>query len=228
MKCRLNNNQLKIIALVTMTVDHVGVMLFPQVWLLRLIGRLSFPIYAYMIAEGCAHTSNMGKYLGTMASLAAVCQLVYFFAMGSVHQSILVTFCLSIGLIWLLKMALEKRTTGLWLLTGAGFLTVLLITEGLPLWLMGTDFAVDYGFLGVLLPVAVWLGKTKKQKLMATFVILALMSMDAWVGQWAGLLALPLLALYDGSRGKRKMKWLFYLYYPAHLALLEAVVYLFF
>ena len=54
----LTNNQLKLIALVTMTLDHIGVVLFPQAQWLRIVGRLAFPIFAYMIAEGCRHTAN--------------------------------------------------------------------------------------------------------------------------------------------------------------------------
>ena len=54
----MTGNQLKIIALIAMTIDHVGLILLPQVELLRIIGRLSFPIFAYMIAEGCFFTHD--------------------------------------------------------------------------------------------------------------------------------------------------------------------------
>ena len=47
---KLNGNQLKIIALITMAIDHIGMYLFPQILFLRIIGRLSMPIFAYMIA----------------------------------------------------------------------------------------------------------------------------------------------------------------------------------
>ena len=92
----LTGNQLKIIALISMTCDHVGLQLFPDVLFMRILGRLALPIYAYMIAEGCRYTRNRRKYLLRMASLAAVCQVVYFFAMGSLYQCILVTFSLAI------------------------------------------------------------------------------------------------------------------------------------
>ena len=58
----LSGNQLKIIAMLTMLVDHIGVQLFPECIILRIIGRLSLPIFAYMIAEGCLHTRNRPKY----------------------------------------------------------------------------------------------------------------------------------------------------------------------
>ena len=54
----LTNNQLKLIAMLSMLIDHVGMLLFPGVRVLRIIGRLAFPIFAYMIAEGCAHTRS--------------------------------------------------------------------------------------------------------------------------------------------------------------------------
>ena len=96
MKLGLNNNQLKIIAMVAMLLDHIGAYLFPQVRWLRIIGRLAYPIFAFMIAEGCRHTKNRVRYLLQMGGLAAVCQLVDYVARGSLYQCILVTFTLSI------------------------------------------------------------------------------------------------------------------------------------
>ena len=58
----LNGNALKIIALISMIIDHVGVMLFPYELWLRCLGRISLPIFAYMVAEGCQYTRNMKKY----------------------------------------------------------------------------------------------------------------------------------------------------------------------
>ena len=63
---RLSSNALKLIALVSMTVDHIGLILFPQYRVLRIIGRIAFPIFAYMIAEGCRYTSNRIRYFLTI------------------------------------------------------------------------------------------------------------------------------------------------------------------
>ena len=57
-KFSLNNNQLKIIAMISMVLDHVGLVFFSDFEIFRILGRLAFPIYAYMIAEGCTHTKN--------------------------------------------------------------------------------------------------------------------------------------------------------------------------
>ena len=56
----LSGNQLKVIAMVTMAIDHIGAYLLPQAMWMRIIGRLAFPIYAFLIAEGCRHTRSMG------------------------------------------------------------------------------------------------------------------------------------------------------------------------
>lgn len=220
MKLRLNNNQLKMIALVTMTIDHVGMLLFPRIVLLRVIGRLAFPIFAYMIAEGCAHTRSMGRYLGTMAAMAAIYQLVYFFVDGSLYQSILVTFSLSIALIWVLQWAEKRKTAASRAGLVLALMGVALVTRLLPKLLDGTDFDVDYGLWGVLLPVTIYLAKEKWQKLLWAACVLCLLALESYYLQWYALAALPLLALYDGTRGKWKMKWLFYIYYPAHLVVL--------
>ena len=216
MQGKLTSNQLKLLAMLTMTLDHIGVQLFPGVLWLRIVGRLAFPIYAYMIAEGCAHTRNRRKYLLQMAGLALLCQLVYFFAMGSLFQCILVTFTLSILLIY-------ACDTGSRPLTALALLGVAFVTVALPRLLPGTDFAIDYGFFGVLVPVAAYLGKTHREKLLFTAGALVALAWSVGDIQWYSLAALLPLALYGGQRGKRRMKWLFYLYYPLHLAAIYGI-----
>ena len=219
-KVFLSGNQLKLLALITMTCDHVGLQLFPDVLALRIIGRLSMPIYAYMIAEGCRHTRNMGKYLGTMLAFAALCQGVYFFAMGSLYMSILVTFSLAIGLIFLIQRAQNGFAAAVPGLL-AGIAAVYALT--LPGLLPGTDFGIDYGFFGVMLPVLIYLGRNKWESLALGALGLTALALTYGGIQWYGLAALPLLALYSGKRGKYKMKYLFYIYYPAHLAAIYAI-----
>lgn len=216
MERKLTSNQLKLLAMLTMTLDHIGVQMFPGVLWLRIVGRLAFPIYAYMIAEGCAHTRNRRKYLLQMAGLALLCQLVYFFAMGSLFQCILVTFTLSILLIY-------ACDTGSRPLTALALLGVAFVTVALPRLLPGTDFAIDYGFFGVLVPVAAYLGKTHREKLLFTASALVALAWSVGDIQWYSLAALLPLALYGGQRGKRRMKWLFYLYYPLHLAAIYGI-----
>lgn len=223
----LTNNQLKIIALITMTVDHIGWILMPHNILLRIIGRLAYPIFAYMIAEGCCYTHNIRKYLGTMVAMAAVSQVVSFVCAGSLYQGIMTTFSLSICLVILLKNARKKNTVLAWCAVVAGVLAVFFLTEILPLLLPGTDYAVDYGFWGVLLPVFVYLGKDKWQKLLITGVLLVILWLEYRYIQGWSLLALPVLALYNGQRGRWRMKWLFYLYYPGHLAVIYIIAWLF-
>lgn len=216
-----SGNQLKLIALAAMTCDHIAVALLPDYAALRVIGRLAFPIFAWMIAEGCAYTRNRKRYLLQMAGLALICQLVYFFAMGSLYMCVLVTFTLSICLIYALDCAKTASTPVQWLfplfcLAGLWFLSV-----KLPQLLPSTDFRIDYGLPGILLAALIYVGRTKRDKLLLGAAGLLWLAVDFGGIQWFGLLALIPLALYNGNRGKRKLKYLFYIYYPAHLVIIH-------
>ena len=216
----LTNNQLKILALIAMTADHVGLQLLPQFSFLRVIGRLAFPIFAYMIAEGCRYTKDRRRYLLTLAGMAVLFQLVYFFAMSSLYQGIFVTFTLSVLLIFTIDRALAQRSPSAWLAVGGVFAAIVFLSVVLPALWTSTDFAVDYDIWGILLPVAVYYTPTKGGKLAAAAVLLSLLALT-WGGrQWFSLLALIPLACYNGRRGKYRMKNLFYLYYPAHLVVI--------
>ena len=224
-KLGLTGNALKLIAIVTMTIDHVGMMLFPNILLLRIIGRLAFPIFAYMIAEGCVYTKNRKKYLLTVSVFAAVCQTVYIVAMQSVYMCILVTFALSIVLIYALDNAVKRKTAFAWILFACTFIATFFIAYVVPRKFNLRDFGFDGDFVGILVPVFIYLGKNKRQKLALAALALSIVSYSYGFIQWYCLLSVPLLALYNGERGKAKMKYLFYFYYPLHLVAINFLSY---
>ena len=82
----LTGNMIKIIAATFMVIDHIGVILMHEDGILRILGRISMPLFAYMIAEGAKYTKNKTKYLGMIAGLAAICQLVYYFALNDTYM----------------------------------------------------------------------------------------------------------------------------------------------
>lgn len=217
-KCGLTGNQLKILAMITMTVDHVGMQLFPQFLWLRVIGRLAMPIYAYMIAEGCRHTRDRKRYLLRLLGMGVLCQVGYFVAMGSLYQCILITFSLSVCLICLLDVVRGKKSLQAWGRLMAGVMLAFFLCVVLPEILPGTDYAVDYGLPGVLLPVLIYAAGTKGLLLGLAFVALQYGGI-----QWYAFAAVPLLLCYNGKRGRLHIgKW-FYWYYPVHLVVIYAI-----
>ena len=217
----LSGNQLKLIALIAMTLDHIGAYLLPQHQILRIIGRLALPMYAFLIAEGCHYTRNKLKYLGLMATLALGCQLVYFFVMNSLYMCILVTFSLSILLIYALQYVQRAKSAWSCILFFLALAGAYFLCNKLPQRIPGFD--IDYGLEGVLLPVFFAMGSTKSQKLLGGSVGMCALALARSSIQWYSLLALPLLALYSGRRGKGDYKYLFYIYYPLHLAAIYGV-----
>ncbi len=243
----MNRNHLKIIACVSMLCDHMGYLLFPQAVFLRWIGRPALPLFAFFIGEGCRHTHDRKKYLTQLTVLAAGCQAVYFAeelidghgrltaASGCWYFNILFTFILSCGacFLWLdgkkaMQNGQKKTAAGRFILL-AVYLGILSLftwfawrqrnTEGWSLY-------VDYGMCGVLLPLSAVLFEGREAKLAAFGV--AVMVYCAVFTQtmpyvWFSLAALPLLACYNGQSGSKRLKYLFYVFYPAHLAILYLI-----
>ena len=215
----LSGNALKIIAAITMTLDHMGLMLFPRILLLRILGRLAMPIFAFMIAEGCKYTRNRKKYFGMVFGLGAVCQTVYWFVDHDLYFSILITFSLSILLIYALQNWKETQSLPSALLFAGAAAAV---------WGLNRIFEIDYGFWGCMLPVfAAIPHRTKYDRYPFSILTLGLgmvlLALDLGDIQIFSLLALPLLLGYSGKRGKWNMKYFFYIFYPAHLVILEAI-----
>lgn len=216
----LSGNSLKIIALIAMTIDHIGYLLLPQYPILRIIGRISFPIFSYMIAEGCRYTKNRTRYLLTIFGLGLVFQVVYYVADKSLLQGIFISFSLGISLIFSIENFLKRRT--ICSITIVAFVIgfVVLVCIILPNILSYTNFKIDYGIFGVLLPVIVYFMPDKFSKLIGLTVAIIGMSLMMGGRQWYALIAVLILALYNGERGKLKIKNFFYLYYPLHLVVI--------
>ena len=214
-KSGLTGNQLKLLAMLTMTCDHVGMEIFPQLLWLRMVGRLAMPIYAYMIAEGCRHSRDRKRYLLRLLGMGLLCQSVYFVAMGSLYQCILITFSLSVLLIC---AADHVKAGGSWAVFGGTAAGVFFLCTILPDLLPGTDFAIDYGLPGALLPVLIYEGGIK-----GLLVGLALTGLKSGGVQWLAFLSVPLLLLYNGQRGKASIGKFFYWYYPLHLVVIYGI-----
>ena len=158
-----------------------------------------------------------------MILLALLCQGVSFVVQGSLTMCAVVPFSLSIILIYLLDYMLDKRSTKSFFINLGALFVVYFLSEMLPSALKNTDYSIDYGFFGILAPVFAYIGKTRMQKIALFSFALVLVSADLSTIQWYSLLAIPLIIMYNGKRGSAKLKNLFYIYYPAHLAVIYLI-----
>ena len=218
----LSGNALKLIAAFCMVCDHVGLMFFPGAGWLRIVGRLAYPIFAYMIAEGCKYTRSRKRYFLMLFGLATVCQVVYFLFDGSMYLSILFTFSLSILGIYALDRYKENPGSKL----DIGFTATIT-----AIWVLNQMFTIDYGFWGCMVPIFASLPTNTRYdrpiiRTLALGLGLLLLAIDMGGIQYYSLLALPLMLLYSGQRGKWKLKWFFYLYFPLHTAILHGLAWL--
>lgn len=217
---------LKIIALIAMTVDHIGYFLLPDITELRIVGRLAYPIFAYLLVEGCEHTHNKLRYLLNVLGIGLVCSLGSYFADGSLYQSIMITFALSILMIYTLKYVAYVSRRGDTVRAdiaklGAMALVVLLYALGSGKFV--SELVVDYGFLGIVTPALIALGRSKTQRLLLLGAGLLLLAVELGGVQIFAFAALLLLLTYSGRRGDGVSKSFFYAYYPLHLAVIAGI-----
>lgn len=239
----LDANLLKLIAILAMTADHIAWLLFPGYpkealpLILHIIGRITCPIMCFFIAEGFHYTRNVRKYTLRLLVFAVVSHFAYMFAAESfVDWRSFVPFLTGSAL---------NQTSVMWSLLGG--LVLLRVNAR-------TDLSATKKFLAVIAVCLVtfpadWSciaamcvlvigsnrGQPKKQIIwcfffVSLYVLVYCLALDVTYGlvQYATILAIPLLCLYNGKRGKnptinRYMKWLFYIYYPLHLTIIGIV-----
>lgn len=214
MKLQLNGNSLKIIAMITMFIDHFGILICPDITLFRIIGRISFPIYAYLISEGCKYTKNRKRYFFQVFVLGLICSIVFIFVERYIYFCILITFSISILMIYLVDYV-KKSFKSRW---------ILLILALLGLFFLCKYIEIDYGFFGALVPVITYLIDKKSIKFMlfSLSLIALILAIDNSTQIYC-LLSLPFILLYNGERGKLNLKRFFYLFYPCHFVVIYAL-----
>ena len=235
----MNGNVIKTVACLSMLLDHIGYLLFPQAEWLRWCGRLALPLFAYLVAEGCRHTRNRRRYFLRMLGLGLLCQVF-----GSVQglysgqtKLIFLNILLTLSAAQLLCFAWldlaeatarkegQSKALGRFSLTVAGVVAV--YAFGLALKpLVGVEVQFDYGLAGMCLPLFALFGSRKPLRLLSFGVGLVCLCMSIGTAMpyaWLALLALPLLALYNGQQGDKRWQFAFYAFYPLHLSVLYGV-----
>lgn len=231
----MSRNTLKIIACVSMLIDHIGFILLPEVTFLRYIGRLAMPIFAFFIGEGCLYTKNIKKYFIRIFSLGVICQLFYvgeFIISKSgnpFYLNILLTFSASVAVCGAFlncydenganKKGKENVIFGM-SVAFFGFLYMLNKRD-----IILVEF--DYGFGGIMLPVfaAVTKDLKKKKAVFAAGLFIVVLLLDYNDPLWTvcALCSVIPLCLYNGKPGEKKLQKAFYLFYPLHLGVLYLI-----
>lgn len=212
-----------------MLIDHIGIVFFPSIEIFRIIGRVSFPIFCFFIAEGFIHTRSRWKYLLTLLIFAIVSQYPYMLAFGKtiLELNVLFTFALSLILLMLIDrfQHRQKQTTG----DGSSTLNILFIFAYVILLIVLSLFVkINYSWYGILLPAVFYVFRDKGSIKYTYFAILTIL-FTLWLliftsfrdftnyTQIFALLCIPLFMMYNGNKGKYNLKYIFYTFYPVHL-----------
>lgn len=202
----LSQEWLKGIACAAMLIDHIGVVFLPWVGL-RVIGRMAFPIYCFLLCEGAAHTRDPWRYGLRLAVGALLAEAPYDFLFYGdwnwAHSSVMVTLLLGLPAVLCIKRAQRGRW---WLLAAVAALLAELL-------------GADYGGFGILMMLLFALPAATPIRVLA-MVLICLAAGEPI--QLFALLSLIPIGLYSGKKStdSKVLQWAFYLFYPAHLLVL--------
>ena len=226
-------------AMVFMLCDHLWGTIIPGNDWLTCIGRISFPIFAFLLVEGYFHTRNLKKYVVRLMLFAIISEIPFNLAMGSrwifpIHQNVLWSFLISLGLIHWNERA--KATQKTWRRILVGIITVLLG------YVLGLLTMVDYYHTGILTVLVFYFFRQRKwwsyigQALCLWYINMEMLSGFSYeihlfgetyffVRQSLALLALIPIWLYHGKQGyhSKPFQYACYAFYPLHLLILGII-----
>ncbi len=213
----MNGTVLKCLAAVSMLLDHIGAVLFPDVIWLRYVGRLAFPIYCFLIVEGFFHTRSLVKYMLRLMFFGLISEVPFDIAfygtvMYSDYQNVFWTLLLGLMAISFMDLLREIRP-----LIRIPLQMLIAVPFGITAQLMHTD----YRWIGVALIGIMYIFRSVEvvKILGSAVVVLPVFSTSI---EYIGLLSFIPLHFYNGKRGFSHpvTKWAFYLFYPVHLIVL--------
>ena len=230
---------LHILAMILMLCDHLWAAIIPGNNWLTCIGRIAYPIFAFMIVEGYFHTSNLKKYVGRLFWGTLISEIPFNLVTGSrlfypIHQNVLLTFLIGILLIHLNEKAKMTGKPVRRILTGIGTIALGFV--------FGLITFTDYNYAGVFTILAFYFFRGRKWWQMMgqafclyyiNFEILQGLGYEIqifgqkyfFVQQGFAVLALIPIWLYRGKQGpyNKYIKWIYYGFYPVHLLLLACI-----
>lgn len=251
-KFGINGFTLKMIAVVTMLIDHIGativerylysgyeygIFLDDSTWyqlerldyILRAIGRIAFPIYCFLIVEGFLHTRSIKKYVLRLFGCAILSEIPYDLAFNQSFFAIYsnnVFLTLGLGLLAIYGMDYVDKNYQLndpeIPLVNLKRVFFMACSLLIPCGL-ALFLHTDYHIAGVLCIVIMYVARRNKM-LAVTLGIVELAFVCSELEYFALIILLPIF-LYNGKQGP-KAKWFFYLFYPVHLLILSGICYL--
>ena len=234
----LTSNMLRILAMAFMICDHLWAKVVPGNDWMTHIGRMTFPIFAFMISEGFIHTSNLKKYILRLLGFALISEIPFILFYGGswfypYHQNVLFTLLLGLLAISLIDKARKEKTKM------AIIKAVLLM---IPICLGAYIGFPDYGFFGFLTVVMFYLFRDFPFAWLLQLVAMVLMNVVLFEGQQFiieiadktyeiaaqsfAVFALIPIWLYGGRKGKSSkiMQYGFYAFYPVHMLIIWLAV----
>lgn len=200
---------LRIIALSTMVIDHVGLIFFPQYIIFRIIGRLAFPLFAWGIARGYSHTKNVKKYGERLLLLALISQPIFYIAISSNYLNI--CFTLLFGLITIYSFDKSKNY-------------FLKIFFPVLLAVLAQVLGMEYGAYGVLLILFFFIFKKWPYLVLAQFTLIFLFILIE-PKQILNIFAVfsVFLIIFLEKYNFKINRLLQYFFYPVHLLVLYLI-----
>lgn len=210
---------LKLIAIFSMLCDHLGYILFNKVSFMNVVGKLSFPIFAFLITEGYMHTKSLKLYFFRLFIFAFVSQLpfmLYLSLFRPISLTLNIFFTLFLGLLAItIFNKIESKPLSLCLV-----LLIILLAEIIH---------CDYGWFGVSIILVFDLFKENKRLMNSSVILLIAIKYIIEYIQYPNIfncylaigtgLSLLFINLYTGKKG-RNIKYFFYAFYPIHLLIL--------
>lgn len=221
MKKNLTNFDLKLIAIITMTIDHIGAIIYNDIDIFRIIGRISFPLFAFLLVEGFKNSSNRLKYFLRLIIFAFITQPIYDYAFKSNTLNILFTF--SLGFLLMMIIEFSKKIIDKYNKGSESYLykTVFYSLFYILFSILAIFLNVDYTVLGITTIFIFYLSPNILLSCILYFLSVVLLETNDI--QMYSIISFFFLYLYNGKRG-RNLKYFFYLYYPLHLLLLKMLL----
>lgn len=203
---------MQIIAMLTMLIDHIGYIFFPEELGWRYIGRIAFPIYCYALVQGHIHTKSRPRYLRRLFLIAAIAQVPYNLALDPGGWNVVFTLLLSA-----IVLVILDKLPSLWLGIPV-VLAAIYLMDYLPL---------DYNAYGLIL-VLIFRYARSYGLILGHFLLNGFyLFYSGWLVQMVSIVPTIFIALTPGVWGlleKRRLpRWVWWSFYPAHLAVLAAV-----